>query len=193
MQAWNPSVTATFYFNAILMGTLLTIQLLLEARWQISGSVGTALSDIFGNERNFFLNHAILSQTIHAFFRRLSLDACNSSAQRKKNCWIGSGSLVFINTFHSEVNSVFSPAGGQRGSPGLIGSMPNVCLTDVLCRMFEKCLRWWWSTFVLAALWKYRLALLWVGQQGSNIQMWRKHESFVQYLAHYCEIHVATK
>ena len=24
-----------------------------------------------------------------------------------------------------------------------------------------------------------------VGQQGSNIQMWRKHESFVQYLARY--------
>ena len=41
--------------------------------------------------------------------------------------------------FHLEVNSVFLPAGGQRSSLGLISSMPNVCLTDVLCRMFEKC------------------------------------------------------
>ena len=61
------------------------------------------------------------------------------------------GGLVLVNIFHSEVNSVFSLAGEQRGSLGLITSMPNVCLTDVLCRMFEKCLRWW-STFVLAAL-----------------------------------------
>ena len=75
--------------------------------------------------------------------------------QREKNVGSGGwmGGLVFlVIIFHSEVNSVFSPAGGQRGSPGLISSMPNVCLTDVLCRMFEKCLRWWWSTFVLAAL-----------------------------------------
>ena len=61
------------------------------------------------------------------------------------------GGLVLVNIFHSEVNSVFSPAGEQRSSLGLISSMANVCLTDVLCRMFEKCLRWW-STFVLAAL-----------------------------------------
>ena len=61
------------------------------------------------------------------------------------------GGLVLVNIFHSEVNYVFSPAGEQRSSLGLISSMPNVCLTDVLCRMFEKCLRWW-STFVLAAL-----------------------------------------
>ena len=38
--------------------------------------------------------------------------------------------IVFINTFHSEVNSVFSPAGGQRGSPGLISSMPKRGLTS---------------------------------------------------------------
>ena len=80
--------------------------------------------------------------------------------------------------FHSEVNSVFLPAGGQRSSLGLISSMPNVCLTDVLCRMFEKCLRWWWSTFVLAALWKYRFALQSAGRSArikySNVKKTRK-------------------
>ena len=43
---------------------------------------------------------------------------------------IGSGGgLVLVNTFHSEVNSVFSPASRQRSSLGLISSVPNVCFS----------------------------------------------------------------
>ena len=130
---------------------------------------------------NIFLNHAILSRPINSSWSTRFLEGFHwmpaiQVPKATKNIGSGGG-LVLVNTFHSEVNSVFSPASRQRSSLGLISSVPNVCLFDVLCRMFEKCLRWW-STFVLAALWKYRFALQSAGRSArikySNVKKTRK-------------------
>ena len=196
MQAWNPSVTATFYFNAILMGPLLTIHLSLEAGWQISGSAGTALSNVFGNERKYFSKPCYFVAAdkffvIHAFFRRFSLDACNSSAQSNKKYWMGWWSC--FSKYTQRLTLSFRRLADSAVHWGWL--VP--CRMYVCSMFYAECSRniWgggqrlFWPHFESIAL-HCRVR---VGQQGSNIQMWRKHESFVQYLAHYCEIHVATK
>ena len=141
----------------------------------------SALQHFWKWTKIFFLNHAILSRTINSSWSTRFLEGFHwmpaiQVPKATKNIGSGGG-LVLVNTFHSEVNSVFSPASRQRSSLGLISSVPNVCLFDVLCRMFEKCLRWW-STFVLAALWKYRFALQSAGRSArikySNVKKTRK-------------------
>ena len=141
----------------------------------------SALQHFWKWTKIFFLNHAILSRTINSSWSTRFLEGFHwmpaiQVPKATKNIGSGGG-LVLVNTFHSEVNSVFSPASRQRSSLGLISSVPNVCLFDVLCRMFEKYLRWW-STFVLAALWKYRFALQSAGRSArikySNVKKTRK-------------------
>ena len=159
------------------------------AREQRSATFLEMNENIFSKPCNFVANDKFF--VIHAFFRRFSLDACNSSAQSNKKYWIGWWSC--FSKYTQRLTLSFRRLADSAVHWGWL--VP--CRMYVCSMFYAECSRnvWgggqrlFWPHFESIAL-HCRVR---VGQQGSNIQMWRKHESFVQYLAHYCEIHVATK